>query len=359
MGEGDKQGVCRHGDGAVEVFAGVFDAGRDAVFFEVVFHDQPGVIAGTAGDDVDLPRAREGIEQRRAQAREVQFAVAEAAFEGVGDGGRLFEDFFLHVVFVAAFAGEVGALFAFAFGAGDGGAARVVNLVAVFRDARAVVFLHGDEAAGDGQKGVDVGGGKVFADTEADDHRRAVAGGDDFVGAVGGEHGDGISAAQTGGGGEDSGVQVVAVMAVDEMRDDFGVGIAVEGVAARAQFVADFLVVFDDAVMDDSDALATHMRVGILLAWHAVRRPAGVGNAAGAADACFLRFGDKARHFANGAAALDAATVTDGESGRVIAAIFEAFQAFKQDGGDIAFGDAGDDSAHGVFSLGVSDGRAI
>ena len=94
------------------------------------------------------------------------------------------------------------------------------------------------------------------------------------------------------------------------------------------------------------------MRVGIPFTWHAVRRPAGVGNAAGAADACFLRFGDEARHFADGAAALDAATVANGESSRVIAAIFEAFQAFKQDGGDIAFSDAGDDSAHGML-LGV------
>ena len=62
LGEGDEQGVCRHGDGAVEVFAGVFNAGRDAVFFEVVFHDQPGVVAGAAGDDVDLPRACEAVE---------------------------------------------------------------------------------------------------------------------------------------------------------------------------------------------------------------------------------------------------------------------------------------------------------
>ena len=141
-------------------------------------------------------------------------------------------------------------------------------------------------------------------------------------------------------------------MAVDKMGDDFGVGIAVEGVAARAQLVADFLVVFDDAVVDDGDAVAAHMRVGIAFAWHAVRRPAGVGNAARAAELLFLHFGDKARHFADGAATLDAATVTDGESGRVIAAIFEAFQAFKQDGGDIAFSDAGDNSAHGFSPWG-------
>ena len=296
---------------------------------------------------MDLPRAREAREQFRAQAGEMQFAVSEAAFEGIGDRGWLFEDFFLHVVFVAAFAGEVGALFAFAFGAGDGDAARVVNLVAVFRDARAVVFLHGDEAAGDGQEGVDVGGGEVFADAEADDHRRAVAGGNDFVRAVSGEHGDGVSAAQAGGSGQHGGVQVVAVMAVDKMGDDFGVGITMEGVAARAQLVADFLVVFDDAVVDDGDAVAAHMRVGIAFAWHAVRRPAGVGNAACAAELLFLHFGDEAGHFADSAATLDAATVTNGESRRVIAAIFKAFQAFKQDGGDIAFSDAGDNSAHG------------
>ncbi|EHM55865.1 hypothetical protein HMPREF9080_00374 [Cardiobacterium valvarum F0432] len=290
----------------------------------------------------------------------MQFAVSEAAFEGVGNRGRLFEDFFLHVVFVAAFAGEVGALFAFAFDAGDGGTESVVYLVAVFCDARTIVFLHGDEAAGDGQEGIDVGGGKVFADAEADDHRRTVAGGDDFAGTVGGEHSDGVGAAQTGSSGEHGGVQVVAVMAVDEVGDDFSVGVAVEGVAARAQLVADFLVVFDDAVVDDGDAIAAHMRVGIPFAWHAVRRPAGVGNAARAAELLFLYFGDEARHFTDGAAALNAAIVIDGESCRVIAAIFEAFQAFEQDGGDVAFSNAGDDSAHGMLLRGVSnDGRAI
>ena len=319
--------------------------------FEVVFHDETGVVAGATGDDVQLAAAFERGQEFGTEGGEVQFAVRETAFEGVGDGARLLEDFFLHGVFVVAFAGEVAALFAFADGAADGRAACVVNLAMVARDAHQVVFLQGNEAAGNGQQGEDVGGGEVFANTDADDHRRAVARGDDFVGAVGGADGDGIGAAQAGGGFAHGAQQVVmlAVVAVDEVGDGFGVGVGGEGVARRLQFVADFLVVFDDAVVDDGDVAAAHLRVGVGFARHAVRRPAGVGDAAVAVDVLAFGFGDEARHFTDSAAAVNFAVVIDGKAGGVVAAVFEAFQPFKQDGDDIAFGDAGDDATHGFF----------
>ena len=311
------------------------------------------MVAGAAGDDVQLAGAFERGEEFGAEGGKVQFAMRQAAFEGVGDGGRLLEDFFLHVVFVAAFADEVARLFAFVDGARDFRAARVIDLAMVAGDARQVVFLQGDEAAGDGQQREDVGGGEVFADAEADDHRRAVARGDDFVGAVGGDDGDGIRSAQAGGGVAHGTQQVVmlAVVAVDEVGDGFGVGVGGEGVARRAQFVADFLVVFDDAVVDDGDSGAAHVRVGVGFARHAVCRPTGVGDAAVAVDVFGPGFANEARHFADGAAAVNSAVVVDGKACGVVAAVFEALQAFEQDGDDVAFGNAGDDSTHGFFPL--------
>jgi len=41
----------------------------------------------------------------------------------------------------------------------------------------------------------------------------------------------------------------------------------------------------------------------------------------------------------------------DGKACGVVAAVFEALQAFEQDGDDVAFGNAGDDSTHGFFPL--------
>ena len=51
------------------------------------------------------------------------------------------------------------------------------------------------------------------------------------------------------------GVQQVAVVeAVHQVGDDLGVGLAVEDVAALAQFGAQLVVVFDDAVVYQGDA---------------------------------------------------------------------------------------------------------
>ena len=309
------------------------------------------MVAGAAGDDVQLAGAGERGDEFGAEGGELQFAVRKAAFEGVGDGVRLLEDFFLHIVFVAVFAGEIAALCALINVAPGFRAARVVDGAMFAADAGEVVFLQGDEAAGDGQQRVDVGGSEVFADAEADDHRRAVPRGDDFVGAVGSDNGDGIRPAQAGGGLTHGAQQVVAfaVVAVNEVGDGFGVGVRGEGVTRRAQFVADFLVVFDDAVVDDGDVGAAHVWVRVGFARYAVGRPAGVGDAAVAVDIGGFGFGDEARHFADGAAALDVAAVIDGQPGGVVATVFEPFQAFQQDGDDVAFGYASDDATHGFF----------
>ena len=144
---------------------------------------------------------------------------------------------------------------------------------------------------------------------------------------------------------------MLAVVAVDEVGDGFGVGVGGEGVARRLQFVADFLVVFDDAVVDDGDVTAAHVRVGVGFARHAVCRPTGVGDAAVAVDVFGPGFANEARHFADGAAAVNSAIVVDGKACGVVAAVFEALQAFEQDGDDVAFGNAGDDSTHGFFPL--------
>ena len=44
------------------------------------------------------------------------------------------------------------------------------------------------------------------------------------------------------------------------------------------------------------------------------------------------------------------AVVDHGDTGAVIAAVFQALEAFEQDGGDIAFGDGANDATHGRFS---------
>ena len=66
---------------------------------------------------------------------------------------------------------------------------------------------------------------------------------------------------------------------VDAVRDDFGVGLGGELVAARFELLAQLFVVLDDAVVDDREAVARDVRMRVALARHAVRGPAGVRDA--------------------------------------------------------------------------------
>ena len=118
-------------------------------------------------------------------------------------------------------------------------------------------------------------------------------------------------------------------------------------------------VVFDDAVVhDDEGAGAVAVRVGIFFCGAAVSGPASVANAVGAVDGIVVKDFVEVAEFAGGAAELkgvgragvglsfgDRAT-GDGDAGGVITAVFEAGEAFHDDG-DAGFGaDITDNATH-------------
>ena len=73
---------------------------------------------------------------------------------------------------------------------------------------------------------------------------------------------------------------VVAHLALDQVRDDLGVGLGLELVSLRLQLVLQLEIVLDDAVVDDDDAAgAVAVRVRVLLGRPAVRGPARVADA--------------------------------------------------------------------------------
>ena len=75
--------------------------------------------------------------------------------------------------------------------------------------------------------------------------------------------------------------EVAVVVALDQVRDDLGVGLGAEAVAVGLKLLLELAVVLDDAVQDERQLilLAARQRVGVLLADPAVRRPAGVAEA--------------------------------------------------------------------------------
>ena len=74
-------------------------------------------------------------------------------------------------------------------------------------------------------------------------------------------------------------------LALDQVRDDLGVGLGDEHVALPLQLVLQLEVVLDDAVVDDDDlAGAVAVRVRVLLGRASVRGPAGVADAVPAGE---------------------------------------------------------------------------
>ena len=70
-------------------------------------------------------------------------------------------------------------------------------------------------------------------------------------------------------------VRILAQMFFDQVRDDFGVGFGLKMMIVFLQFAFEFEVVFDDAVVDDTNAsIAGTMRMRVLFGWASVRRPA-------------------------------------------------------------------------------------
>ena len=108
------------------------------------------------------------------------------------------------------------------------------------------------------------------------------------------------------------------------MGDDFRVGFGDERMALPLELLLQIEVVLDDAVVDDDDpagAIAVRMRV--LFGRPSVRRPSGVAEAIEAADRLTRDDLFEVGEFPRAATDVDAVAVDDGDTGGVVAAVFE------------------------------------
>src|SRR5690606_5204594 len=106
-------------------------------------------------------------------------------------------------------------------------------------------------------------------------------------------------------------------------------------------------MVFDEAVVAYGQALCD-VGVRVMFSGLAVGCPAGVGYAQMAVYGRSFQGIFQLDYLADCAGSFDAiAGGQDGDASGVIAAVFEAAQAFYEDGGDVAFGDGAYYSAHG------------
>jgi hypothetical protein len=135
------------------------------------------------------------------------------------------------------------------------------------------------------------------------------------------------------------------------MDDDFGVGIGDEDVTHPFQLLAQRFVVFDDAVVHYGEVVARKMWMSVALARCSVGGPTGVRNAQATCKLLvllrLLQLGD----LAGTAQTMQACRVVQhGDTGAVVATVFQALEAFEQDCGDVTFSDGANDATHGQDS---------
>src|SRR5690606_29548376 len=274
---------------------------------------------------------------------------AQGAFQCVGNGCWLFVDFLEHEVAVLTLVQTVSGVLVTQYRVVHQLVLPVPDFSGLQRQTGVVALFQIDELIGYLQQGQGVGGYESFFAALANDQGAAHACAIQSIGLVLVDNPQCIGSVEFGQGGAEGAEQVLflAVVMGQQVGDYFGVGFRGEVVAQLLELLTQLVVVFDDAVVDYGQPFG-HMGVGVVFGRFAVGGPAGVGDAQVAVDGFFLQGIFQLDDLADGAGAFDAvAGGQDGDAGGVIAAVFEATQAFYEDGGDVAFGDGAYYSAHG------------
>ena len=153
-----------------------------------------------------------------------------------------------------------------------------------------------------------------------------------------------------------------AVVALDQVGDDLGIGLGAEPVALELEVASQLGVVLDDAVGDDLDlVVAVSVRVGVLLGDASVGGPAGVRQAdrrqrrrnrdraavAVGPGAIEPDGGAEVGQVAHGPHGIDPPVLEQRDAGRVIASVLELLEPGHQQVPARALAHISDDSAHG------------
>ena len=310
----------------------------------------------------------QAVDFRRVQGKIGQFHLAglkvDPAAQGAGHGLRLFHNFLEHKVAVAALVHQ-------GFLQGNGAPFLVQGLAGQVGES--YPFPGNYRHFSGFQKGGRAG--RRDAGPQQRQGRRQIAaynalplpvGDDDAAGVAQAqgaelirlllaEGGDGLGTLQSlphraKGGGKG---QAVGNALLNQMGNDFGIGIRGKGMAAGTQAPFQFQKVLDDAVMHyRHPAAAPGQGMGVGVGGRAVGRPTGMAQADGALRKAGGGHSGKAVHLAHGLAEPQpAGPVQHGNAGAVIAPVFQPLQALQQDGPSRFLAYIAHDAAHSASGV--------
>ena len=316
------------------------------------------MIARAACDHVDAVDEVELLE-RKPELVDIELARgAHAAHERIAHDAGLLADLLEHEVGIAALLRHVHVPVDVRHRGLDGAALLVGIRDALRGEAGELAILEHDHVARRVDKRDDVGGDVAAPLPAPDDDGAVLAGDRDHAGLVRADRRDAVGAHDVRAG-LAQGVDDVAltlrgsICLLDEMRDDLGVGIASELMAAPLEFLAQLGEVLDDAVVHDGDpAVAAHVRVRVRHARLPVRRPTRMTDTAGRGVVATRELALEAIDLAHAAHHVEACRTRAGvavlqrHAGRIVPAVLEALEPREQDVlGRIRSG-VSDDSAH-------------
>ena len=99
--------------------------------------------------------------------------------------------------------------------------------------------------------GGNIRGEEVLPRSDAEDERACILHCDDLSGVIVADDAEAVGALKTCDHLHDGPLEVAVIVHFKQINDDLGVGLAMESVAPRPQLIAQFGVVFYDAVVDD------------------------------------------------------------------------------------------------------------
>jgi len=223
---------------------------------------------------------------------------------------------------------------------------------AVFGDRDHLAVLDQLDARGLREERRDGGGQEHFPVSNPDDERALQARSDQHLGVVSVDDDEGEVPLELGVRLAHSIDEVAVVMALDEMRDDLGVGLGREGVPVVEQRLPQLPEVLDDPVQDDRDLVvdAAGQRVRVLVGDLPVSRPASVADSRGRIGAVEPGLGLQLIEVTDGPNVLQPAVLEQRETRRVVPAVFEPLQPLKEESLRGPRAHVSDDPAH-VSSL--------